>query len=127
MADVLFCAQNSVEGLAGIRPGSNGGYKQFLVVPGVWATCPLEWAKCRFDSPYGPIESNWRRDGDRMLYDVLVPPNTKATVSLRKEPKGSFTESGKSLSRVKGIRRLGQEGSRVLFELQPGQYLFEAR
>jgi alpha-L-rhamnosidase len=116
-----------VEGLAGIRPGSNGGYKQFLVVPGVWATCPLEWAKCRFDSPYGPIESNWRRDGDRMLYDVLVPPNTKATVSLRKEPKGSFTESGKSLSRVKGIRRLGQEGSRVLFELQPGQYLFEAR
>ena len=115
-----------VEGLAGIRPGA-AGFKNFIVKPGVWPTCPLQWAKCRFDSPYGPIESNWRRDGERMLYDIAVPPNTTATISLRKEPKGLLTESGKSLRSAKGLRSLGQEGSRVLLQLEPGQYLFEAR
>jgi alpha-L-rhamnosidase len=117
-----------IEGLGGIRPDAQkGGYQHFTIRPGNWASCPLDWAKCRFDSPYGPIESNWRRDGERMLYDVSVPPNTTATISLRKEPRGTFTENGKPLERAKGLRRVGKDGSRILLQLQPGQYLFEAR
>ena len=114
-----------VEGLAGIRPVA--GYKSFLIKPGNWATTPLQWVKCRFDSPYGPIESNWRHEGNSTLYDILVPPNTSATVSLRKETSGSFTESGKPLSRARGIRQLGPEGSRIVLQLEPGQYLLEAK
>jgi len=115
-------------GLGGIRPGVDGaGYQHFVIRPGVWAASPLQWTKCRFDSPYGTIESNWRREGERMLYSLVVPPNTSATVFLRDEPHQNLTENGKPLSRVKGVRRVGQQGSRTVLELQAGQYLFEAQ
>ncbi|HEY5913168.1 MAG TPA: family 78 glycoside hydrolase catalytic domain [Verrucomicrobiae bacterium] len=117
-----------IEGLGGIRPGLDGaGYKHFFVRPGVWPTSPLEWAKCRFDSPYGPIESNWRREGERMLYDISVPPNTVASVSLRTEDRQKLTESGRPLSRAKGVRQAGPQGPCTVLELQPGQYHFEAK
>ncbi len=116
------------EGIAGIRPAADGGgYRKFIVKPGVWPTAPLQWARCRFDSPYGPIESNWRRDGAKMIYQVVVPPNTTAGVWLRAEEQRVFTESGKPLSRGRGIRQLGYEGPRLKLELQPGRYEFEAK
>jgi alpha-L-rhamnosidase len=117
-----------IEGLAGIRPGTDGhGYQHFVLKPGAWSTCPLQWTKCRFDSPYGPIESNWRRDGENVLYDILVPPNTTSTVSLPGEAHHSLTESGKPLARAQGVHRLGNDGARVLLRLEPGQYLFESK
>jgi alpha-L-rhamnosidase len=117
-----------IEGLAGIRPGpSASGYSNFIIRPGVWPSSPLTWTKCRFDSPCGPIESNWRREAERMLYDITVPPNTTATVSLRAEEGRTFTESGARLSRAKGVRRLGNDGPRLTLQLQPGRYHFEAK
>jgi alpha-L-rhamnosidase len=117
-----------IEGLGGIRPGADGaGYQHFTLRPGVWAASPLQWAKCRFESPYGAIESNWRREGETMLYSVVVPPNTSATVFLRTEPKQSLTENGKPLARSRGVHRAGRQGAGTVLELLPGQYLFEAR
>ncbi len=117
-----------IEGLGGIRPGPNGtAYKNFIIKPGVWPASPLNWSKCRFESPYGPIDSNWRRDGERTFYDVVVPPNTVGTLSLRADQHRSFSESGKALSRAKGVRRLGNDGLRVLLQLQPGSYHFESK
>jgi alpha-L-rhamnosidase len=117
-----------IEGLAGLRPGPDGsGYKHFVIKPGLWPTSPLQWTKCRFESPYGPIESNWRREGERMLYEVLVPPNTTATVSLRNEQGQIFTESGRQLADAPGLRQLSREGSNVVLQLEPGKYSFEAR
>ncbi len=114
-----------IEGLGGIRP--DNGYKHFLIQPGIWPTCPLQWTKCRFDSPYGLVESNWRRDGERILYAITVPPNTIATVLLRAGEQSSFTESGKAISRAPGIHHVRREGHSIVMEVEPGQYLFEAK
>jgi alpha-L-rhamnosidase len=117
-----------IEGLAGLRPGLDGsGYKHFVIKPGLWSTSPLQWTKCRFESPYGAIQSNWRREGDRMLYEILVPPNTTATVSFRNEQRGIFTEGGRPLADAPGLRQMGKEGSNIALQLQPGKYSFEAR
>jgi alpha-L-rhamnosidase len=116
-----------IEGLGGIRPApEGGGYKQFTITPGLWRTCPLEWAKCRFDSPYGLVQSNWRRDGQRILYDIVVPPNTKANLVLATGRNGVLTESGKPLNRAKGIRQNGNDRDRTVLQLDPGEYFFEA-
>jgi len=31
---------------------------------------------------YGRIESNWRRNGNLFEWDIVIPPNTTATVML---------------------------------------------
>jgi hypothetical protein len=62
-----------------------------------------------------------------MLYDVQVPPNTTATLFLHQESHQSFTENGKPIAKARGVHKAGQSGARVILELQPGQYLIEAR
>ncbi|RYG39660.1 hypothetical protein EON81_00220 [bacterium] len=65
--------------LAGIDyDPAKGGFKRFSIRPHVLGD--LTWAKAHFDSPYGRIESAWKRDGKRFTLDVTVPANTTATV-----------------------------------------------
>jgi alpha-L-rhamnosidase len=71
--------------LAGINPvPEEPGFKKILIQP--QPVGDLTWVKAYHDSPYGRIESNWTREGDRFSLDVVVPPNTTATVVL---PDGS--------------------------------------
>ena len=42
----------------------------------------LTWAQATLDSRYGPVEAGWRREGDELTIDVVVPPNASATVYL---------------------------------------------
>jgi len=115
-----------VEGLAGIRPGPDGqGYRQFIIRPGFWENSPLGWVKCRYDSPYGPIESNWRQDGARWHLEVAVPPNTTATLSVPVKSAKSVTEGGKPLRQAKGVQRLSDQGNQIVLRVQPGRYAFE--
>ncbi|MCX8108511.1 MAG: hypothetical protein N3G20_06880, partial [Verrucomicrobiae bacterium] len=115
-----------IEGLAGIRPGPDGnGYKSFVVYPGVWNTTPLEWVKCKFVSPYGSIESDWRRNEDsRIELRVVVPPNTRCSLYLPTATANSAKERGRPIETVEGIRVMPLSGDRVPVELQPGRYYF---
>jgi alpha-L-rhamnosidase len=112
-----------IEGLAGIRPGENGhGFKHLVIRPGLWEGSPLEWVRCQYDSPYGRIESHWRREGAKLLLEVAVPPNTTGTVLLPAGMAKSLTESGKPLGRVAGVRRLGNQDGLIVLRVQPGRY-----
>ena len=64
--------------LGGIR--STSGNNSFWLQP-----YPLEGlynVNCSYNSVYGRIESNWRRKGNRFEWDIVIPPNTTATVML---------------------------------------------
>jgi alpha-L-rhamnosidase len=116
-----------IEGLAGIRPGVDGdGYKHFLIVPGVWKATPLEWVNCRFDSPYGIIESSWKRESGKTTYTITVPPNTTATAWIPASDATDITAEGKPAAQVKGVRVDGNQAGRVLLNLQPGTYRLES-
>ncbi len=113
-----------VEGLAGIRPGTDGqGYKNFLVHPGVWPGSPLKFVNCRFESPYGPIVSNWKVENGRVRYEWSIPPNTTARVLVPAKP-GAQVESagGKSLATVPGVKYIGPARGGEMYELSAGRY-----
>jgi alpha-L-rhamnosidase len=55
-------------------------YRRFRVAPQPGGD--LEWAQAIHESPYGRIESSWRRDGHRLELVVTVPPGTSAEVLL---------------------------------------------
>ncbi len=70
------------EYLAGIR--FSAGNNSFLLQP-----YPLlDYVNCSYNSVYGRIESNWRRKGVKgsgsttFEWDIVIPPNTSATVML---------------------------------------------
>jgi alpha-L-rhamnosidase len=68
--------------IAGIRLGRDSpAYRRFRVAPVLGGD--LTWVRARLESPYGPIESEWRIAGDeRFELQVTVPPGTAAEVRL---------------------------------------------
>ncbi|HVX86642.1 MAG TPA: family 78 glycoside hydrolase catalytic domain [Phycisphaerae bacterium] len=85
------------EGMEGITlDESHPGYKQFLLQPEFSSS--MSYVKGSIDSPYGKIVSNWKIDGDNLIYDVTVPPNSSALMTLplaAKDLKSSGDPTGK--------------------------------
>jgi alpha-L-rhamnosidase len=74
--------------VAGIRNlDSHPGYRRFRVQPVLDPR--LDWARATHESPYGLIESSWRREGQHILLNVTVPPGSLAEVVL---PDGTSRE-----------------------------------
>ncbi|MFC3998943.1 family 78 glycoside hydrolase catalytic domain [Nocardiopsis sediminis] len=63
--------------VAGLSPAAPG-YRTVLVRPRPGGG--LTWARAVHDSPYGRIETAWRREGGRFTLDVVVPVGVTARV-----------------------------------------------
>lgn len=114
-----------IEGLGGIRPGPDGrGYQDFVLRPGLWNQAPLGWVETHFDSPYGRIVSQWRRDGDRLRLRFVVPPNTTATAQLPTTDTAKVREGGKPLRPARGVSQIASANAAITVRLQPGAYDF---
>ncbi|MFJ9246629.1 family 78 glycoside hydrolase catalytic domain [Streptomyces sp. NPDC101776] len=70
----------TVAGLAAAAPG----WRRLRVAPDPGGD--LTWAKAAHDTPYGRAEAGWRIEGDDLVVEALIPPNTRAEVQL---PDGS--------------------------------------
>ena len=64
-------------GLAGINVD---GPRRFVMDPR--PVGELRWVKATWESPWGPVRSEWQRDGRSFTWEVTIPPNTTATVRL---------------------------------------------
>ena len=85
-------------GAAGIQPDeSNPGYQHFFLNPQF--TTRLSEVKATLDSPYGIISSGWHVGKDQLLYDVTIPPNSSATLTLPVPPQ-AIRHSGRPLISV---------------------------
>ncbi|VGO12672.1 hypothetical protein PDESU_01225 [Pontiella desulfatans] len=77
------------ESLGGIRPDpETPGFKNIILKP-----CflhDLEWAKASVQSPQGLISSHWKREGGQVIWQVVIPPDTTATVEF---PNGRKSET----------------------------------
>jgi alpha-L-rhamnosidase len=75
--------------LAGIQPAAPG-FKEIRFAP----IFPegLEWVKASYDSPYGTIRSEWKKDSDgSVAWKITIPWNTTATAQA---PEGMQFEDG---------------------------------
>ena len=64
------------------QPSDTGAiaFKKFVIKPAF--ADGLDWVKASTDTPYGLIESSWKRNGNKVTLNVSVPVNTEATVIL---------------------------------------------
>ncbi|HEX5415136.1 MAG TPA: family 78 glycoside hydrolase catalytic domain, partial [Chloroflexota bacterium] len=65
--------------VAGLAP-AEPGYRRLAIRPRVGGG--LTHARARHRTPYGIAESAWRLENDHLTLDVVIPPNTTATVTL---------------------------------------------
>jgi alpha-L-rhamnosidase len=67
------------------------GFKKIFIRPHVAEG--LTFAKAKYESINGTIESSWRIEGDQVKLDVTIPVNTTATVYVGAEK--HLVESGR--------------------------------
>ncbi|SFD89581.1 alpha-L-rhamnosidase [Chitinophaga sp. CF118] len=69
------------KGLGGIKPDpSYPGFKNVLLAPNFVAG--LDHFEATHNGPYGTISSSWTKTGKKVVYTVIIPPNSTATVTL---------------------------------------------
>jgi len=123
------------EGLGGILPDlRNPGFKHFTLRAGVVGG--VDWVKCHYDSPYGRIVSNWKREGDKLTMEVTVPPNTTAAVYMPVASKSGengpmkdaagVTESGQPAANSECVKFLRMEKAAAVYEVGSGFYIFQS-
>jgi alpha-L-rhamnosidase len=104
--------------VAGIQiDPENPGYKHFLLAPHPGGG--LTHAKAVYKSMYGEIKSDWKTEGNQMVYDVTIPANTTATVTL---PSASPEKVFLNDSPLKNDAQQNDEG--VTLKLGSGEYRF---
>ena len=69
------------ERIAGLSPDpKKPGYKHFYVRPLIAEQ--LDWAKAELQTAYGLASSGWKKESGKLVLDVVVPPNTTATIEF---------------------------------------------
>ena len=109
--------------VAGIRPDLSGpGYQKPIIRPTLLSN--MTWVRAHYDSVYGRIESNWKREGDKVTMEVTIPPNTTATVYVPAKDAAGVTEGGKPAAQAEGIKFLRMEDGAAVYEVGAGRYSF---
>lgn len=109
--------------VAGIETDENEpGYKHILFQPHPGGG--LTNAGAGIHSMYGKIESSWEISDEQFNYQIAVPPNTHATVTLPNAILENVQENGKKVKNAAGIKEARQDGDAVSIELGSGKYRF---
>jgi len=106
--------------LGGIRPEAPG-FKHFVIQP---YTETLDWVKCEHECPYGVIRSDWQKKAGALTMEIVVPPNTTATVYVPGKDSNNVMESGKPAGKAAGVKFLRMEKGAAVYEVGSGSYSF---
>lgn len=112
------------ENLAGIKGDSEQpGFKHIIMNPLVIGD--LKFVNASFQSPYGLIVDEWKKDGDQFTMKVGIPVNTTATISFPTTNVSSITENGKAIQSIKEIKFEKTENNRSYYSVGSGNYSFK--
>lgn len=106
------------EDIAGIRPDSSGyGFKVIRFDP--LFTDYLSWAKASIESPYGTIVSSWKNEGDKFIWQIMIPANSSGLVVLPR--KKNITVNGVKLDEKKYIPE-SRNSENILYHFPSGSF-----
>ena len=109
--------------LAGIACDPDGvGFKKIIINP--QPVGDIEWVRASFNSIREKIVSDWKRAGEKFTLNFTIPANTTATVIVPAKS-DTVTEGGQPASQSSGVKSLGEENGRAIFEIASGTYQFE--
>jgi len=111
------------EYLAGIAADpEQPGFKHIIMRP--QPVGDLTWVKASHHSPHGLITSEWRKIDGKLHWQVLIPPNTTATIFFPADTPPDVTAEGKPAAGTEEVEFVKAEGGRIVFHTGSGRYRF---
>jgi len=111
--------------LAGINyDRQQPGFKHIIIQPTLAGD--LTWVNAHFDSPFGRIGSNWKKNGNLLTMEVTIPANTTATVYVPTKDAAGVAESGKPAAQAKCVKFLRMEHNAAVYAIGSGTYRFQS-
>ena len=105
-------------GLAGIKQDESAtAFKKIIIKPQVVGD--VTFAKANYQSPYGKISSDWKKDCGKFELKVEIPVNTTATIYLPATIKSKISINGKA------VKKSDFQEDKAILNIGSGQYLFE--
>lgn len=110
-----------IRGIAGITAlPEYPGMKRFAIRPSILKG--LDHAKAERHSPYGTIQSEWKKSDDQLTLTVAIPVNTVAEVEL--PGLSNVTVNGRPLQEVAEVTVIRKLENTIILEVQSGKYRF---
>ncbi len=104
--------------LAGIKPDTqNPGFKNILLEPHF--VKGLNEFQASFNAPTGLIESSWKKENGKIMYQVTVPPNSTATLRLS-------IKTGQNILKNQKLIPVSKDNAYKI-QLVSGKYAFEIK
>ena len=98
------------------------GYKHIIIRPRPGGG--LTYAKASLKTMYGPVHCGWQVSDERIEIQVVIPPNSLATVRLPGAEPSQVTESDRALETADGIRSVHQDPGVTIVSVGSGSYRF---
>ena len=76
LGDLIIWKYEYLGGISALEPG----FKKINLKP--YPIQGLDYVNCSYDSAYGTIVSNWKREGNNFSWEFTIPANTTALVYL---------------------------------------------
>lgn len=100
------------------------GYKEITIKPTIGGK--LDYANADYETNYGKVSSHWKVENGTVSLDVVVPPNTTATVYVPASGTNAVSESGKPIASLSGIKIADPVAGYVVVNVGSGAYHFSA-
>jgi alpha-L-rhamnosidase len=114
------------EGLGGIRYDEKApGFQHFIAAPGIESG--LKQVDASLMTGYGKITSAWRVEGNTLTWDLTVPANTTATVTIPATELNKVRESGLAVASQPGIAKPNVANGLFQCDVASGVYHFTSQ
>jgi alpha-L-rhamnosidase len=109
--------------VAGLRPADDAvAFHKIVIRPRPLAD--LKWGKGSYLSVRGPISTSWRVEAGRFSLEVVLPPNTTATVYVPARSSADVSEGGRPAAEAPGVQWLRMDRRSAVFAVDSGRYSF---
>jgi alpha-L-rhamnosidase len=111
------------EDLAGIHSDEKQvGFKTIIMKPSF--NVALDYVNASYQSPYGTIKSQWKKENGQLNWNISVPGNATAVVYIPAKENIEVKEIGKAITSSEGVKFLRIENGNVVLEVGSGDYSF---
>jgi alpha-L-rhamnosidase len=111
------------ENVAGISSDTNEvAFKRIIMKPSFEIS--LDYVIATYESPYGKIVSNWKKENAQLKWDISIPPNTVAVVYLPAKSINEVKEGNRQVAESQNVQFLKMENGKAVFQIGSGNYSF---
>jgi alpha-L-rhamnosidase len=85
----------------------------------------LNFVKASHESPYGMIKSEWKKENEDLIWNIVVPHNTTVEVTFPAMSASQVYGNGSRLENMESVKILQKENSMVSAIIPSGNYSFK--